>query len=110
MLCHTYEWLKKARGVATFIAQEESWARYTHYCGQAPSLAVSETVEQCKISTPALDAAFEIKFSQKRNVSFDRIKSSSDDGGSPIGIYTFALHAGWFEGMPLYVYTYPSKL
>ena len=84
------------KGVAVIITQEES----SHYYGHAMILAVADTVKQSKICRHALHTVLEInrliKCSSKRNATFHRIKSSTEDDGysSPIGIHTFC-HAWW---------------
>ena len=78
----------------------ECRALYTHCYAHALNLAVADTVKQSKVCRDAQDTTFEItrliKFSQKRNAAFDRIKSTSEDDGhlSPIGIHTFS-HTRW---------------
>lgn len=65
-------------GVATRLLSEEKRAVYTHCYGHALNLAVGSTMKQSKICCGAMEVAFEvsklIKFSPKRNASFDRIK------------------------------------
>lgn len=98
------------QGVAAIITREETkFFIYIHCYAHTLNLVVADTVKQLKICRDALDTALKItrliNFSPKRNVAFDRIKSSSKDDAciSPIGIHTFAIH-GQSEGMPLRVF------
>ena len=81
-------------GVATKILEEESRAVYTHCYAHSLNLAVSDTVKKSKICRDALDTAFEItrliKFSPKRNVAFEKVRSGQDEETcSPVGIRAF---------------------
>lgn len=81
-------------GVATKILEEESRAVYTHCYAHSLNLAVADTVKKSKICRDALDTAFEItrliKFSPKRNVAFEKIRSGQDEETcSPVGIRAF---------------------
>lgn len=80
-------------GVAAQIIAEEKCAVYTHCYAHALNLAVGDTIKKSKVCSDALDTAFEIskliKFSPKRNASFDRIKvRATEDSGSNVGIKT----------------------
>lgn len=79
--------------VATKLLQEESRALYTHCYAHAFNLSVADTVKS-KLYRDALDTAFEVnrlvKFSQKRNAAFEKIRCSHQEGTpTPVGICTF---------------------
>ena len=79
-------------GVATQLCAEEKRALFTHCYCHALNLAIGDTIKQSKVCKNALDVAFEItkliKFSPKRNIVFDKIRSECEEESS-IGIRTF---------------------
>ena len=76
-------------GVAAQIATTEKRAVYMHCYAHALNLAVSYTVKQSKVCCEALEVAYKIsrliKFSPKRNASFNAIKAqiTEEDGFKP---------------------------
>lgn len=90
--------------VATKLLHEESRALYTHCYAHAFNLSVADTVKS-KLCSDALDTAFEvnrlIKFSQKRNAAFEKIRCSHQEGTpTPVDICTSARLTGPFGGTP----------
>ena len=79
-------------GVAAQLCAEEKRALFTHCYCHALNLAIGDTIKQSKVCKNALDVAFEItklvKFSPKRNILFDKIRSECEEESS-IGIRTF---------------------
>ena len=65
-------------GVAKHIADKEKQVLFCHCYGHSLNLAASDAVKKCKIMTDALDTTFEIskliKYSPKRNATFDKLK------------------------------------
>jgi len=70
-------------GVAAQITTTEKGAVYMHCYAHALNLAVSYTVKQSKVCCEALEVAYEIskliKFSPKRNASFNAIKAQTSE-------------------------------
>ena len=79
-------------GVAAQLCAEEKRALFTHCYCHALNLAIGDTIKQSKVCQNALEVAFEItrlvKFSPKRNIMFDKIRSECEEESS-IGIRTF---------------------
>ena len=79
-------------GVAAQLCAEEKKALFTHCYCHALNLAIADTIKQSKVCQNALDIAFEItklvRFSPKRNILFDKIRSQCEEESS-IGIRTF---------------------
>ena len=79
-------------GVPKKIVDDESRALYTHCYSHALNLVVSDTMNKSQLCKNALYTTFEvtclIKFSPKRNVAFEKIRSNQQDTPSPVGICT----------------------
>ena len=69
-------------GVATLINEMESYAKLTHCHGHALQLAVGGTIKAIQIMRSILDAAFEIKYSLKRERAFSRLREDTKPGNS----------------------------
>ena len=83
-------------GVAAKLLAEEPHAFLTHCYGHALNLAVGDAIKQSKVCRDALDTAFEvsklIRFSPKRNDTFNRIKvenPAEEEPGTSHGIRSF---------------------
>lgn len=67
-------------GVAKQLSDKESRAAYTHCYGHALNLAATDSIKNSKIMKDALDVTYEvskfIKFSPKRDVTFEKLKDS----------------------------------
>ena len=79
-------------GVAAQLIAIESRALYTHCYCHALNLAIADTIKLSKVCRIVLETTFEItkliKFSPKRNATFDQIQSE-DENPSSTGIRTF---------------------
>ena len=80
-------------GVAAQIIANEKRAVFIHCHAHALSLAVEDCIKNSKVCREALETTFEIskliKFSPKRNATFDRIKAEIVNDSSVGGIRKF---------------------
>ena len=94
MLRRCFKHEQSKNGMAAQITSTEKRAVYMHCYAHALNLAVSYTVKQSKVCCEALEVVYEInkliKFSLKRNASFNAIKAQiADEDGFKGGIRTF---------------------